>query len=259
MGRLRLGIGHKTIDKVKRYKSNKMFVVFYSRIHRVCVDTEEVVIVVGVHGALLVRVKLCEHGAGLVQRDLGGGGALEGAGAAVLVAEEAVRRRAPVARLRHLGLEPVDRVLPLGGGGQKPLPHGGALAGRGHQALDSLVGAAAVRAVAAGHQRQQPRHAPRPALPVRGPVYHQLQPVVLQRITDALHTTPLDDNHAIFVSYHYLHDDGGQVSKLGGVGGAVELHQLLQHSHGHTAAASADLNTELVKVKHIAGCILGPP
>ena len=76
-----------------------MVVVFYSRIHRVCVDAEEVVIVVGVHGALLVRVELGEHGAGLVQRDLGGGGALEGAGAAVLVAEEAVRRRAPVARL----------------------------------------------------------------------------------------------------------------------------------------------------------------
>ena len=194
-----------------------MFVVFYSRIHRVCVDTEEVVIIVGVHGALLVRVELGEHGAGLVQRDLGRGGALEGAGAAVLVAEEAVRRRAPVARLGHLGLEPVDGVLPLGGGGQQPLPHGGALAGRGHQALDSLVGAAAVRGVAAGHQRQQPHHAPRPALPARGPVYHQLQPVVLQRITDALNTRLVLHNHSLFFSYHYFYDDGGQVSKLGGV------------------------------------------
>ena len=119
----------------------------FSRIN--CIKVKHLVVInIGVHGVIFVRVKLGQHGVGLVQGDLSGGCPLEGSGGAVLVGDDAVRAGTPVGRLGHLRLEPVDGVLPLGGVLDQLLLDGGGLAAGRHQALDCLVGPATVGVLA---------------------------------------------------------------------------------------------------------------
>ena len=156
-----------------------------SRIHGVSVNVEDVVIIVGVHRCFLVSfssIKVGEHRLGLVQRHLGRGRPLERPRGRVLVAQDRVRARGPVGgrgrgRGRvggHLGLEPVDGVLPLVGILDQPLSDHRTLGGGRDEALDGLVGPAAVRGLAGVDQVQE------------AVINHQRQSVILQWVTDAL-------------------------------------------------------------------------
>ena len=155
--------------------------VCYLRIYWISIDTEQVVIV-GVHGSLLVLVEVCQKQLGLVQGDLGRGRPLECPRAAVLVTEDAVAARGPVARHRlgHLGLEPVDSCLPARRLLKQSLLDSWTLAGSCHEHLDSLVGAAAVRALAAVDEGEEAVNTLDLA------VYHQVKPLRLERITEGL-------------------------------------------------------------------------
>ena len=87
------------------------------------------IIIVSVHGIVFLIVKVCEDSLGFVQSHLSRGCPLECSRRTVFVAHQTVSG-APVGRaLRHLGLEPVDAVLPLGGVLQQLLLHRQTLAG----------------------------------------------------------------------------------------------------------------------------------
>lgn len=146
---------------------------------------------------------LCEDAGGGY---LGRGGPLEGAGGALLVADDAVAAWAPVLRLRHLRLEPVDRALPVGWVQYQVVPHRRAAGARRHQALHCLVclptqyptlykgvlpetlfSYPATVAILSGPDKvQQTRVGPGPAPRPAHPVYAELKPRVLLRVADTL-------------------------------------------------------------------------
>ena len=101
---------------------------------------------------------------------------MEGSVVGILVGGDGVR---PVVAL-HLGLEPVDSCLPSRRLLNQPLPDSWTLAGSCHEHLDSLVGAAAVRALAAVDEGEEAVNTLVLA------VYHQVKPLRLERITEGL-------------------------------------------------------------------------
>ena len=101
---------------------------------------------------------------------------VEGSVVGILVGGDGVR---PVVAL-HLGLEPVDSCLPSRRLLNQPLPDSWTLAGSCHQHLDSLIGAATVRALAAVDEGEKAVDT------VSSAIYHQVKSVRLDGITEGL-------------------------------------------------------------------------